>query len=27
MKFLLSIENGKIENPKKLSEYIKTRKN
>lgn len=27
MKFLLSIENGKIENPWKLSEYIKTRKN
>ena len=27
MKFLLSIENWKIENPQKLSEYIKSRKN
>ena len=27
MKFLVSIENGRIENPQKLAEYIKTRKN
>ena len=27
MKFILSIENWKIENPQKLSEYIKSRKN
>lgn len=27
MKFLVSIENWKIENPQKLSEYIKSRKN
>lgn len=27
MKFILSIESGKIENPQKLSDYIKSRKN